>query len=249
MKRFLAVQHSPSEFLGAVEQQLQGRGIGFSYARPFAGQPLPASALHYDALWLLGGAAAPHERERLPWLAEELKLIEAFSRARRPAIGLGLGGLLLALAAGGAVRPQAAPQARIARARATEAGRADPLGAALDGRSVLVAAAGAVELATGSVALLADENGEWIAAKTGAYSYALLCRPELTPGMLEDMAMEEGRELPEDFGELIRRARAEWAELRRAADAAIAALVAALELMRERRKPPVFALNPVERER
>jgi hypothetical protein len=50
MKRFAAVQHSYSEFLGAIEKQLENRGIGFTYFRPFTGQSLPASALQFDAL-------------------------------------------------------------------------------------------------------------------------------------------------------------------------------------------------------
>lgn len=58
MKRFLVVQHTYSEFLGGIEKQLENRGIGFIYTRPFTGQSLPASALQYNALWLLGAAYA-----------------------------------------------------------------------------------------------------------------------------------------------------------------------------------------------
>jgi hypothetical protein len=67
--------------------------------------------------------------------------------------------------------------------------------------------------------------------------------------MLEDMIMEEGRPLPENIGELLATARAEWGETQRTTDAVVAALVQALDLMRERRKMPVFALNPVSGER
>ena len=75
MKQFLVVQHTYSEFLGAIEKQLENRGIGFIYCRPFSRQQLPASALQYDALWLLGGAYPVTDREHGPWLDDELRLI------------------------------------------------------------------------------------------------------------------------------------------------------------------------------
>ena len=81
MKQFLALQHTYSEFLGLIEKQLENRGIGFSYCRPFTGQAVPGSALQYDALWLLGGAFPITDRENSPWLDDELRLIAAFRRA------------------------------------------------------------------------------------------------------------------------------------------------------------------------
>ena len=79
MKRFAAVQHSYSEFLGTVEKQLENRGIGFTYFRPFTGQSVPGSALQYDALWLLGGAWPVTDLEHCPWIEDELRL--ALSKA------------------------------------------------------------------------------------------------------------------------------------------------------------------------
>jgi hypothetical protein len=69
-----------------------------------------------------------------------------------------------------------------------------------------------------------------------------LFRPELKPGMLEDMVMEEGRPMPEDIGALIETARAEWTELHETSARTVAALVSALALMDERHKMPVFRL-------
>lgn len=244
MKRFVAVQHSYSEFLGTVEKQLENRGIGFSYFRPFTGQSLPASALQFDALWLLGGAHAPAERDHLPWLDEELRLLHAFLKARRPVVGLGFGALLLAQAAGGAPEPQHEPYAYWTTARATDAGAADAVARAIDGRSVLVAASGRTGLPEGMVPLATDDEGRWILLRRDE-AYGLLFRPEMTPGMIEDTIMEEGRPLPGDIGAVLARARELWPEFRETTDRVIAALVSELDLMQERRKPPVFRIQAV----
>lgn len=247
MKRFLVVQHTHSEFLGTFEKQLENRGIGFQYCRPVAGQALPASALQYDALWLLGGAWPLADRERWPWLDEELRLVRAFARARRPAVGLGCGGLLVAMAGGGRLHEDTGQRAYWTTARATAAGAGDPVAQALDGRQVLVVANGRVDPPGEAEPLVVDEAGEWIVLRDGL-AYALLCRPEMKPGMIEDMIMEEDRPLPADIDAVLAQSRAQWQDTQRTTDLVAAALVSALDLMRERRKPPVFALQVVKGE-
>jgi len=245
MKSFLAVQHSYSEFLGTIEKQLENRGIGFTYFRPITGQSLPASALQYDALWLLGGVYAPWDREHTPWLDEELRLLRSFGRAHRPVVGLGYGALLMAQAAGGEPAGDRSPYAYWTTARATQAGAEDPVAQALDGRKVLVAASGRVTLPEKLEPLVVDEAGEWIVFRH-AESYGLLCRPELTPGMIEDTIMEEDRPMPDDISAVLEQARDLWPDFRETGARVVAALVAALDLMQERHKPPVFKLNVVQ---
>lgn len=243
MKQFLVVQHTYSEFLGGIEKQLENRGIGFIYARPFTGQSLPASALQYDALWLLGGAYAVNDLEHCPWVDDELRLIAAFERVRRPVIGFGFGGLLLAQAAGGNASGE--PVHRAYWTIAHKTGVDDPLGAAMDGRMVLVMVNGRVDLPRGMVPVLVDESGEWIAVRTKA-GYGTLFRPELKPGMIEDMIMEQGRPLPDDITAILDTARTEWPQSQHTTDLLAATLVSTLDLMQERRKLPVFRLNPVQ---
>lgn len=249
MKQFLVVQHTYSEYLGGIEKQLENRDIGFVYQRPFTGQSLPASALQYDALWLLGGAHAVTDLAACPWIGDELRLLEAFRRARRPVIGIGFGGLLVAQSCGGTPHAEPLQHAHWTTAHATAAGRNDPLARAMDGRRVLVMVNGRVDLPQAIAPVAVDDAGSWIAVRCDALTYGLLFRPELKPGMLEDMIMEEGRSVPDDIGELLATARSEWLETQHTTMAAIAALVQALDLMRERRKMPVFALNPVHDKR
>ena len=50
------IQHTSGEYLGLMEDHLEGRRIRFQYFRPFAGGgKLPAPDLPADALMLLGG--------------------------------------------------------------------------------------------------------------------------------------------------------------------------------------------------
>ncbi len=93
--------------------------------------------------------------------------------------------------------------------------------------------------------LVVDDAGEWIVFRH-ADRYGLLCRPELTPGMIEDTIMEEDRPLPDDISEVLEQSRALWPEFRKTGVRVVAALVAALDMMQERYKPPVFKLNVVQ---
>lgn len=245
MKRALVVQHTAAEFLGNLEKPLEDRGIGFVYCRPFSGQALPASALQYDSLWLLGGACPVTDLEQAPWISDEIRLVRAFRKARRPVIGFGFGALLLAQALGGATSAAPSHRAQWIVAGRTVAGANDPVAEAAHGKRVLVMVNGSGSLPAGAAPLLVDEAGDWIAMRD-ASSYGLLFRPELKPGMIEDMIMEDKRPLPDDISEILATARSEWTTTQRTTAAIAAALVDALDLMQERRKPPVIAIRAVQ---
>jgi len=245
MIRFVAVQHTYSEFFGALEPQFEARDIGFTYIRPVTGQDVIGSALQFDALWLLGGAYPVADRAHCPWVDDELRLVTIFRKARRPVVGLGFGGHLVAVAAGGGASEEPPHDAYWTIAHATPAGRGDPLADAVDGRRVLVMANGSVTLPPAVRPLVVDDAGRWIAIRPDALTYGLLFRPELKPGMIEDMVMEEDRPVPENIGALIEDARTYWADMQQTTDRVVVALVQALDLMRERRKMPVFTLKKV----
>ena len=70
------IQHTSGEYLGLMEDHLEGRRIRFQYFRPFAGGgKLPEPDLPADALILLGGGPWGSAGSRdLPTLAEEIEL-------------------------------------------------------------------------------------------------------------------------------------------------------------------------------
>ncbi|HKK13672.1 MAG TPA: GMP synthase [Gammaproteobacteria bacterium] len=243
MQLYCVVQHTYSEFLGLVETQLEKRDIGFSYFRPFVGQAVPGSVMQFDALFLLGGAHPTTDRERCPWVADELELIGVFRKAGRPVVGIGFGGLLVAEQAGAEPSPKPLHNAYWTTARVTEAGKGDALAEALDGRYVLVMYNGSAELPEGLEPLVVDESGNWLVIRPDPLTYGMLVRPEMKPGMLEDIVMEAKRKVPPNMTELLETAREQWGAMQDMTDHVIVALVKELELMRERRKTPVFNLK------
>jgi len=240
MKRLLCIQHTHAEFLGALEPQFEGRGIGFSYVRPVRGEDVAGTPTQYDALWLLGTAWPAADAEHCPWLDDEKRLVRAFQNARRPVVGLGVGAHVLAAANGAALFLDPAHDAGFATAVAVD--ESDPLAQAVHGRRVLVMACGRAALPPGGRAVVADEGGRCIAFRSAAPGYGLLFRPELKPGMLEDMAMEEDRPVPGHLAEMIETAREEWPQMQETTARVAAALVSALGMMDERRKPPVIGI-------
>lgn len=243
MKRFAVVQHTYSEFLGLIETQLEKRDIGFLYFRPFVGQALPGSAVQFDALFLLGGAQPATARDRYPWLDDELRLIGLFRQRQRPVVGIGLGGMLIAEHEGAHLSAEPFHQAYWTGAHKTAAGEGDALAEAVDGRRVLVMVNGSAALPQGLEPILVDDEGRWLAIRPDKNTYGLLFRPELKPGMIEDMVMEAKRPTPAHIGELLAEARQQWPKMQALTDHVVVALVKALDLMTERRKPPVFRLN------
>ena len=243
MKNYCVVQHTYSEFLGLIESQLEKRDIGFSYYRPFVGQDMPGSAAQFDGLWLLGGAWPLTDAEHNPQVPDELALIDVFRRSNRPVIGLGMGGMLVALQAGGTARREPAYRAEFVTAHKTAAGTGDALAEAVDGRRVLVLVHGSVDLPEGLEPTLVDDEGRWLAVRPDRLTYGLLFRPEMKPGMLEDIIMEARHNPPPNMGDILGEARLEWQGMQEVTNQIVAGLVTELSLMQERRKMPVFSLK------
>jgi GMP synthase-like glutamine amidotransferase len=97
------IQHTSAEFLGLMEDHLEGRSIRFRYCRPFTGKvPLPKPAELDQGLVLLGGGPWGSAGTRdVPTLAQEVELTRAALALGKPVLGIGLGAQILAIAAGG----------------------------------------------------------------------------------------------------------------------------------------------------
>lgn len=107
MKLVHVIQHTSAEYLGLIEDHLEGRGVRFKYYRPFTeSKALPSIELMRDGLILLGGGpwGAAGGRD-LPTLKDEIRLAHACLMRAWPVVGIGLGAQILALAAGGRADP------------------------------------------------------------------------------------------------------------------------------------------------
>ena len=84
MKVAAVIQHTSGEYLGLIEDHLEGRRVRFQYFRPFAsGGGLPDAELPADALFLLGGGPWGSAGGRdLPTLQQEVELINATNSSR-----------------------------------------------------------------------------------------------------------------------------------------------------------------------
>jgi GMP synthase-like glutamine amidotransferase len=103
VKTVQVLQHTSAEYLGLIEDHLEGRNIRFRYCRPFAGKdPFPNPDSLGDGLIVLGGGPWGSAGTRdLPTLAQEILLVEKSLQKQAPVLGIGLGAQILALAAGG----------------------------------------------------------------------------------------------------------------------------------------------------
>ena len=109
MKQLTVIQHTSADYLGLIEDHLEGRRIRFHYHRPFteAGKVPPFEQIG-DGLILLGGGPWGSAGGRdVPTLSDEITLARNAFMHGLPIIGIGLGAQIIALACDGSV--EAAP--------------------------------------------------------------------------------------------------------------------------------------------
>jgi GMP synthase-like glutamine amidotransferase len=183
------VQHTSAEFLGLIEDHLEGRSIRFRYCRPFTGKvPLPKAEALDDGLILLGGGPWGSAGVRdVPTLKDEIALVRAALENDKPVIGIGLGAQILALAAGGhAQQTDLEFSVGIAR-RTTEQALEGYLPAeyplAVYMRDWPLPPPGAEVLAV-------DTKGRAALWQLGAHALGFAGHPGLKVAMVEDLVME-----------------------------------------------------------
>lgn len=230
VKTLAVVQHTSSEYLGLIEDELENRRIRFRYFRPFtAGGRAPRTAEAADGLVLLGGgpwaaSAGPHQ---LPTLDEEVALAAGALEGGIPVVGFGLGAQILALAAGGGV--SAGPlefEVGVARRVADEA-----LGGCLPARYPLVRyGVGRATLPPRARALARDDSGQVALFQLGERAFGFAGHPGVKSAIIEDLIMEFP-EAPPEPAAMLAALRANQAELHAALAAMMTGLVRSLDLM------------------
>jgi len=183
------VQHTSAEFLGLMEDHLEGRSIRFRYCRPFAGKtPLPKPEQLDDGLILLGGGPWGSAGTRdVPTLAQEVELARAALAEGKPVLGIGLGAQILAIAAGGRAEPVPL-EFSVGKAKRTSD---KALGGYLPAEYPL-----AIYMRDwpvpppGAQVLAHDEKGRAALWQIGATAIGFAGHPGLKVAMVEDLIME-----------------------------------------------------------
>jgi GMP synthase-like glutamine amidotransferase len=105
MSSCLVVQHVAPESAFAIEEALLARGVSVDIRRVFAGDDIPADASGIDGVVVMGGPTSATSDDGFPTRMAEINLLADALRAGVPTLGVCLGAQLVAVAAGGSVRP------------------------------------------------------------------------------------------------------------------------------------------------
>jgi GMP synthase-like glutamine amidotransferase len=211
MKYISVVQHTQSEWLGLMEDHLEGRRIRFGYSRPFtAGGSLPDDRVLGDGLILLGGGpwgsvSAP----LLPTLDADISLARKCLMLETPVIGIGLGAQIICIAGDG--NPEAADFA-FDVSEATSV-RDDALNGFLPKHFPMVTY-GRDRIGPPRYAeiLAVDAGSRPALFQIGRNAFGFSGHPGVKLAMIEDLMMEFD-ETPDDFGPKLDRLRAKKTEI------------------------------------
>ena len=203
MKVVHVFQHTSAEYLGLVEDHLEGRNIRFRYCRPFAGKnPFPKPEALEDGLFVLGGGPWGSAGERdVPTLAQEIDLVKVALQRQKPVVAIGLGAQILALATGG--RSESAPlEFSVGTARRV---KADALYGYLPADYPLAIYMRDWPVPPASADIFAvDERDRPVLWQVGERALAFAGHPGLKVAMVEDLIMEFEEAPPDPSGDLQR---------------------------------------------
>lgn len=128
------VQHLAEEGPYAIGDALAAAGLAVRVCRVWAGDLPPESPDGFEALVVMGGPTAAYSDDDFPTRMAEVALLRSALAAGVPVLGVCLGAQLLAVAAGGTVRPGSGSQIGWGEVRTTLAADRDPLFAEVPGR-------------------------------------------------------------------------------------------------------------------
>ncbi len=192
------VEHSPSAGAGRLGTALRDHGHRLRVIRTHAGAALPADLDDVDGLVSCGGPQAPTGDE--PWLAAEVRCLQAAHERALPIVGICLGCQLLARALGGEVGPLAAGiELGWHEVTLTDSGREDVLHAGIAWKSMQPAwhRYGVTRPPPGARVLARSARTPVQAWALGLRTYAFQYHPEIDARTLETWA----RESPQDLAE------------------------------------------------
>jgi GMP synthase-like glutamine amidotransferase len=237
VNRLNVVQHTSADYLGLIEDHLEGRRIGFRYFRPFTEQGnVPGPGDTCDGLVLLGGGPWGSAGGRdLPTLRQEIDLTRAMLDTGKPVLGIGLGAQILALAAGGGSEP--APLAfEVGRARRVDD---DALAGFLPARYPHAVYMRDRPVPPPDAHILAmDEHDRPALFQVGSNALGFTGHPGFKTAMAEDLIMEF-EEAPEDPAPTLQQLQLLAREIEDALVPIMTGIIKVTGLMQVRRRIPI----------
>jgi GMP synthase-like glutamine amidotransferase len=231
------IQHTSADYLGLMEDHLEGRRIRFRYFRPFTEQgAIPQPGDTCDGLILLGGGPWGSAGGRnVPTLEAEIKFTRTALDQGQPVIGIGLGAQILAIAAGGKSTP--APL-RFETSYATRVVD-DALNGFMPRRFPLVTYMRDQPVPPDNAMVLAvDEQDRPAVFQIGENALGFCGHPGFKPAMAEDLIMEF-EEGPENPVAQLEKFRAMVPEIEDALVPIMTGIIQITYLMQSRRRIPI----------
>ncbi|UCE88172.1 MAG: type 1 glutamine amidotransferase [Pseudomonadota bacterium] len=195
MKPVRIFRHLACEGPGYLATWLERQGVPLELVRVDAGAPVPATLDEISGLVFMGGPMSVNDP--LPWVAEELRLIQRAAERRLPVLGHCLGGQLIARALGGTVAPGPRREIGWHPVRRTDSAEAlEWLGEMPEQFEVFHWHGETFTIPPGASRLL---ESKWYPNQAFVHDgvLALQCHVEMTVHMVEEWAREYAREIAE----------------------------------------------------
>jgi GMP synthase-like glutamine amidotransferase len=192
MARALVVQHTAHEGLGRLLEWLPAVGLDVHPIHPYLGHRVPPS-VEGDALIVLGGPMGAYDDEAAVWLPATRALLATAVDDGVPTLGICLGAQLLAVAAGGEVRPgDAGPELGYGEVTV-------PVGDQLLAAGTLPVVQWHYDTVTrlpdGAELLASSDRYRVQAFRVGEVAWGLQFHVEATDDMVRDWAREDGADV------------------------------------------------------
>jgi GMP synthase-like glutamine amidotransferase len=197
--RTLVIENDPTDDIRRLGDWLVGAGLALEMVRPHAGDPLPPSLDGYAALVVLGGGQSAGDPE-VAWFPAVESLLRKAVRYEVPALGVCLGGQLLATAHAGTVEPSpAGPEIGPRLVARRDAAERDPLWAQVPlAPDVLQWHHDEItELPVGATLLAASTRYPHQAFRLGAKAWGIQFHIECDTAMIADWVSTNGEVLDE----------------------------------------------------
>jgi GMP synthase (glutamine-hydrolysing) len=196
--RILVIENFPHTPLGQVETALCEVGATIEICRAFAGESVPGDHGPYDGLVVLGGSQSALDDADSPWLPAVAGLCRIYGEADKAVLGICLGAQLVARGHGGRNILGRPIEFGWHEVRPTEAGRGDPLIAALeDGAPIFHWHLDTFSLPPGAVHLATSAQTEMQAFRIGRAVYGIQFHFEADRALIEAWNHHFGDEIDE----------------------------------------------------